>query len=373
MEREETASSPAGQPPGPPSGRRGSRGWWKRLLLIILFLGFTFFAVSQFTSAQMFAKTMGAGVWYWGLISVAIFAAYFYLFAVVYKIGLETVDVPTTSRHMLPVLLGSIFINTVVPIGATAGAAVFVEDAVEHRLSGARTAAGVILVLAVDLITAIPFIVAGLAVLGVRGTLQAYHVVVTVLFLGFIGIMIAGLWMGKTRKPWLHRFLGFFQRAINRIGRFFRHPGLITDAAVSESAAQFSDAAGAMIRRPALLAKALLVALLMHAVNEVGLYALFLTYHQNVDIGTLTAGMGMSIVFLVIAITPQGAGAVEGVMSLLFSSVGVASDTAIVVAISYRVLNVWIPLALGYFFIRKMKVLRGVIRPNARRERDKGD
>ena len=340
-------------------------GGWKRLLLLLLFLGFSVLAVSQFTSARGFGLTMGSGVWYWGLISAAIFSCYFYLFAMAYRIGLAIVDVETTTHHMVPVLLASIFINTVVPIGAAAGGAVFVEDSIEHGRSGARTAAGVILVLAADLATSIPFIAVGVGFMAWQGTLRPYHTVVSLLFLCFILLMVAGLWFGKAREPWLRKLLGLFQRAVNWGGRRVRRSELITNEAVRESAGQFSAAAAAIIRRPGMVAKALLLTLVMHAVNELGLYTLFLTYHQRVGIGTLTAGMGMSIAFYVIAITPQGIGAVEGIMSLLFTSMGIASETAVVVAISYRVLNVWLPLALGYFFTRRMKIFEKRRLPSA--------
>ena len=355
MERKSPTPSPAGTPIDRPRRRRGV---WKRVVLLLLFLGFTFFAVSQFTNARTFGLTMGSGVWYWGLVSVAIFAAYFYLFAMLYRIGLAIVDIQTTTRHMVPVLLGSIFVNTVVPIGSAAGAAVFVEDTIERGQSGARTAAGVVLVLAVDLATSVPFIAAGIAFLAAQGALEAYYWAVSLLFLAFIGLMVAGLWFGKTRESRLHSLLGFFQRVINWVGRLVKQPDLVSNAAVSKSAGQFSAAAAAMWRRPGLLVKALLLGLAMHAVNEVGLYTLFLTYHERVGLGALTAGMAMSIVFYVITITPQGAGAVEGVMSLLFTSMGIASETAIVVAINYRVLNIWFPLALGYFCVRRMKVFQ---------------
>lgn len=338
--------------------RNGRAGGWKRLVLLLLFLGFTVLAVSQFTSAREFGLTMGAGVWYWGLLSAFLFFVYFYLFALVYRIGLTIVGVETTTWHMLPVLCSSIFINTVVPIGATAGGAVFVEDAVEHGRSGSRTAAGVILVLAVELAAALPFIAVGIAFLAERGELRPYHTAVSVVFLLFLMLVVAGLWAGKARPRWLARLLGYVQKGINFGARLVKRPGVISDQAVRESTEQFSDAAGSITRKPVLVGKVLFVAFLMNCVNAAALYTLFLTYHERVGLGVLLAGLGMSIAFNVIAITPQGVGAVEGVMSLLFISAGIAPQTAVVVAISSRVLKVWIPLIAGYFFTRRMRVFQ---------------
>ena len=97
----------------------------------------------------------------------------------------------------------SIFLNTAAPVGE----AIFVEYAAERRQSGARTAAGVILVLVVDLGTTLPFVGAGLAFLHSQGKLPSYYVIVSVLFVLVILLFIAALWLAKVRRSWLEELL----------------------------------------------------------------------------------------------------------------------------------------------------------------------
>ena len=53
---------------------------------------------------------------------------------------------------------------------------------------------------------------------------------------------------------------------------------------------------------------------------------MFLAFGQGLDPAALAAGFGMSIVFFIIAIVPDGIGAVEGAMALVFVQLGMAAD-----------------------------------------------
>ena len=67
----------------------------------------------------------------------------------------------------------------------------------------------------------------------------------------------------------------------------------------------------------------------------------------------------MSIVLYVIAVTPQGVGAAESVMTLLFSGAGMPVAFAVGITVMYRIFNVWIPLVIGYFFAQRMPIFGG--------------
>lgn len=346
--------------PGPPeeggaSIRERRVGVWRQVALLVLFLGLTSVVVLKFTSAKEFSQALTSAVWSWMVVSALLFLVSFYLYALLYRIGLEAVQVRFKTLDLLGPLMVSIFLNTAAP----AGEAIFVEYAAEHRQSGARAAAGVILVLAVDLGTTLPFVVAGLAFLRSQGKLPSYYLIVSLLFVFVIFLFIAALWLAGARRSWLERLLRWCQKAVNRVARTFRQREMGSETWPTRSADQFSEASGSVVAHPGLLAWSIAVGLLSHAVNAAGLYALFLAFGQHVALGTVMAGFSMSIVLYVIAITPQGVGATEGVMTLLSTSMGVPAAIAVAVAISYRVFNVWIPLVLGYLVARRMRIFGG--------------
>ena len=329
-------------------------GGRRQLVLLVMFLGFTALVVTQLADVKTVVQTLGDLVWYWAIASVALFAASFYLFAMLYRVGFLAVDLEVATASMLPPLLASIFLNTFAPVGE----AIFVQDAVEHGRSGAKSAPGVLLVLALDLGTTLPFIVAGMVFLGRHGALPFYDIVTGALFLLVVLFLVTALWLGNVRKFWLERLLGFARRGVNRAGRLLRQPELIPAVWPETSAEQFSEASSGIVRHPRALAWMILLGLVMHAVNAAGLFTLFWAFNHQVGIETVIAGFGMSMVLYVIIVTPHGVGAAEGVMSLLFASMGVPAAMAVVVAIAYRILNVWIPVVIGYFFARRMRLFK---------------
>jgi uncharacterized protein (TIRG00374 family) len=87
----------------------------------------------------------------------------------------------------------------------------------------------------------------------------------------------------------------------------------------------------------------------LHVANIVGLFFLFLAFHQPVSVGVLVAGFSIGIVYWVIAIIPQAIGAVEGIMGLIFTGAGISGPEAAAVIVAFRGMNYWIPLVVGFF------------------------
>jgi uncharacterized protein (TIRG00374 family) len=331
---------------------------WRQLILLAIFAGITVFVILGFTSAHEFGHAMASASWEWMLASAALFAISFYFYAWTYQLGLAAADVHARTSRLLGPLMVSIFLNTAAPVGE----AIFVDYAVEHGQSGAKAAAGSILGLAVDLGTTLPFIVGGLAFLGAAGKLPHYYVIVSALFVFVVLLMFAALWVGKVRPDWLEWLLRWSQRMVNRTAtRIFKRPAKDPGDWAARSAEQFSAAAASMTKRPRILVMGTVVGVFFHAINAAGLYTLCLAFGQHVAIGTLLAAFSMSIVLYVIAITPQGAGPTEGVMALLFTSMGVGSAIAVVIAITYRIFNVWIPIVIGYLVARRMRIFGGKV------------
>jgi uncharacterized protein (TIRG00374 family) len=247
----------------------------------------------------------------------------------------------------------------VVPLGGAAGAAIFIEDARENGRPPAKTATGVILVLLLDLATVLPFIAGGLAFLAVHDRLGIYDVVGSVLFAIFLLLITGGLWFARNRRTLLEGVLEWIRGAVNRFGRLIRRRHLVSEQWPERNAEQLSDAAESIVHHPWAVWKLTLLAFASHLVSLASLVTLFATFHQRVSLGLVTAAFGMSIVFSVVAIIPQGIGAVEGVLSLVFTSAGIAGQTAVVVSISYRILTVWIPLVIGFLCTRRMAIFRG--------------
>jgi len=121
------------------------------------------------------------------------------------------------------------------------------------------------------------------------------------------------------------------------------------------NANEFTEASLAITTHPQRLARTLLIAFSAQIIDLASLYALFLAFHQPVGLGVLVAGFAIGVVFWIISITPQGMGVVEGVMTLVFSSLGVPTERAVLIAVSFRGLNFWLPLGIGFLSLRRLR------------------
>ena len=306
----------------------------------MLFLGLTTLVIVEFTSAREFGQALTSAIWYWMVVSALLFVVSFYLYALLYRVGLEAVEVrfkdarPARPAHGLHLL----------EHGGSRRRGHLRRIRRRTPAIGARAAAGVILVLVVDLATTLPFVVGGLAFLHSQGKLPSYYVVVSALFVLVILLFVTALWLAKVRRSWLETLLRWCSAGVESGGTDVQATGVGSETWAAQKRRPVLRCGGIDGRTSRSAGLSVVVGLLFHLVNAVGLYTLFLAFGQHVAVGTVTAGFSMSIVLYVIAVTPQGVGATEGVMSLLFTSMGVPAAIAVAVAVSYRVFNVWIPI-----------------------------
>jgi uncharacterized protein (TIRG00374 family) len=326
----------------------------RRLLLLLLLIGFVVLVTSRFTDLSHLVKTLAQGKWYWIVVALVLHIVYFGLYALLYQYGFDTVEVKSEALKLVPVMFASMVLNALAPTGGTGGAALFIDDAAKRGESGARAAVGTVLVLIVDLATLIPFIIFGMAFMAVHQELQAYHIAGAVALFLFIAFLTLALVLARALPDRLERLFQWVQDAVNRVGDWFKHPNLLAEDWSEKNASQFIDASASIAERPKQLMYTLVLATLLHIVNLVGLYFLFPAFSQSIGLGTLTAGFAMGIVFFVISIF-QGAGAVEGIMTLVYSSAGIPRTKAVVISLTYRGITFWLPLVIGLFLLGRVR------------------
>jgi uncharacterized protein (TIRG00374 family) len=325
----------------------------RQIVLIILFLGFTLLIVTRFTSVSNLVQTLSQGSWPWVLAGVIIHVIYFIFYAVLYQRGFATVDINTQTTPLIPVMFATMFINAVVPTAGVAGNALFINHIVKRNQSGARGVVGLFLVLLADLGTMVPFLLFGLFQLQKLGDLNAYATLSGSAYVIYIAILVAALVLSAQRPSLLRSILGKLRQAVNRIGSLFKRPEMLDENWASRNTEELRLGANSIRKNPKQLTLTLLWAIFLHIVNLVGLYAFFVAFNQPINLGGLVAGFSLGIVFFVISIIPQGIGAVEGIMALVYTSLGVPATKAIAIALVFRGVNYWLPVLVGLIAMRK--------------------
>ena len=119
---------------------RSGRFSWQRILLGVLAIAFVWLVVSHFTEVKKLAETLAQGQWQWVLAAAALQVIYYLTFTASYQSAFYALGIKRRVRELVPVTLGSLFINVVTPTASTAGAALFVDDAARHGHSPAPAA-----------------------------------------------------------------------------------------------------------------------------------------------------------------------------------------------------------------------------------------
>lgn len=327
-----------------------------RWIVIILTVLLLWILVSRFTELEQLRSTLQQGQWGWILAALVSQTFYFITFTASYQAAFNTLDIRLRTRDLLPVTLGSLFVNMVVPAGMAGGTALFARDLARHGKPAARTATGVLLQLIADF-TAFTFVlVPGLIYLFHEHDLKSYEVIAAVILIvitaGLSCILLLGIW-----KPvWLDQIFEFFQRVVNGIGHRLRRRPLLAEDWARGNASEFAQASAAVAGHPSRLMRTVGAAFLAHLLDITTLYILFRAFNQTIGLGTLVAGYAVGILFWVVSITPQGIGVVEGVMALTFTSLGISGAVATTVVLAFRSLTFWIPMLLGFFAVQRMQM-----------------
>ena len=338
---------------------------WRRLLFLVLLVVLLSIVASQFTSAEALGVDLSKANPWWAAVALLLHGAFFILYGGLYEAGFRAVGVSSRALRLIPVLFASIFAKTVVPFTAAPAAAVFIDDAMARGESGPRTAVGVVVVLVVDLLTALPFVLAGTVALVLRDRLVAFAVVGTALFVAFTGAVLMSLVLAARRPRLLERLLAACGAVVNRTATLVGRAAPLAGGWAGRTTDALAAAVTSIPDHPRDLAIASAYGVLLHLANLAGLGAVFLAFGQGLDLAALAAGFGMSIVFFIIAIVPDGVGAVEGAMALVFVQLGMPATSAILVTLAYRILNVWLPVAIGFWCARRLRLFGATDRARA--------
>ncbi len=327
----------------------------RRWIFWVLVIAFLWVVISRFSEIKNLAETLMGGQWQWVVVAALTQVVYYIIYTGLYQSAFQTVGVRSQLLKLLPVTFASIFLNVAAPSGGASGAALFVDDASKRGQSAARATAGTLLVMIADFSAFLVLLLAGMIYLFTHHNLKVYESTAAAILLVIIGGLTGFLLLGLWRTPWLHKILSWLRGLANRIARLIHRPDFLDESWVERNSAEFTEAAMAIAAQPALLMQTMGIAFAAHLVNLTSLYFLFLAFHQKVHFGILVAGYAMGILFWIVAITPQGIGVVEGMMTLVFASLGVPIDHATVIALAFRGLTFWIPLGIGFVVLRRLK------------------
>ena len=323
----------------------------KFLIALALFLGVTFI-LARLAEVRAIGQTLRQGDFRFILLAFGIQILWLLNVAASYKVIYRALNLEEKIETLFLAAAGANFVNVIAPSAGVGGMAVFLSAARRRGYSSARTAVAGALFLLFDYAGFLCVLVLGLIVLFRRHTLTATDLVATIVLLFIALTLFVFLFLGMHSAKALGSSLAWFVRNVNRILRPIIHRQYLS----TERAHLFAQDAAEGLRQvrqkpgdlllPALLAlssKALLVSILL---------LVFMAFQVPISLGTLVAGFSVSYLFFIVSPTPAGIGVVEGTMTLALNSMYISLGAATVIALAYRGITFWIPLAFGGIALR---------------------
>lgn len=331
----------------------------RRWLLLLLTAAFILVVIFRFGEIERLVATLLGGEWQWVLATILLQVVYYLLLGLLYKLAFAIVQVQSQLPQLIPVLFASIFVNNLAPTGGISGAALFIDDAARHGQSPARAAEGILLVWVAQNLALLPVLAFGLAYLAVEGVIPAYASVATAIFLLLVAALTGGLVIARRQAARLRSILEWLQQRGNRLARRLRRRDLFPPDWAETNARELSEAAEAVAAHPHRVGYALIVAFAHTLVNLASIYTAFLAFMYPAPIGAIAAGLSLAIVYAVLSVLPLDVGVVQGVMAVVYTSVGVPTPVALAVVIVFGGLNAWLPMAIGFILLREVKTFGG--------------
>lgn len=329
----------------------------RTLILWLLALLLAWLIWSRFAELEQIGRTLLEGQIEWIIAAALLQVAYFCSFAEIYRSAFDTVGLRARFRDLLTLTVAAVFANATM-MGGAAGTVLFVDDARRRGQSPARATTGTLLVLAADYAAFSVLLTFGLLLLvrlrdlsRIEGIGAAAMYLLTLLV---VALLVAGLWAPGP----LHGLLGAVQRAINGVSRLIWRENWVRPTWAAENASEFINGSLMLREKPWRVLRTVGIAFVTHLLSLASLCVLFLAFNEPPRLSAANALYAMTIMFTVVAPTPSGAGIVETIMPAIYVSLGVPLEVGTLINLAFRAFNVWLPLLIGFFIMRRLRAFQ---------------
>lgn len=320
------------------------------LVTVALFLG-VIFVLLRLAEVQAVGDTLRRGDWRYLLLAILLEAFWLLNVAGSYWTIYRTMGLRERFNTLLLAASGANFVNIVAPAAGASGMAVFISTAKKRGYSPARVTIAGIVYLLFDYAGFMVVLAAGLIVLIRRHILTPVEITGTVILLlmalAFFSLLVLGLRSAESLEKTLTRLA----RLVNRFSDLI-HRQLVAEARVREFAREFSRGIQEARNKPDELVFPAILALTNKALLITIFFLVFRAFQVPLTTGTLIAGFSIGYLFWIVSPTPAGIGLVEGALTVVLSSLYIPLSAAAVVALAFRGITFWIPLAFGGLALR---------------------
>ncbi len=327
---------------------------FRRIIYLFLIAAFGYALYTYQGQLVNIVRVLRQGVWYVLVTAVLTLGLAVYnqgrLYASIYKALNLT---PPKERHLSYLYLITRFVSVAAPSGGISGMLPFIQEARRRKVS-----VGPILI--VNLLYIVLwysalgiFLFTGLLHLFIIHDLEWFEISNAIILLLADLVLVGGLAVAWTSPHRLEAILNWIGRAAGKVTGWWGRPSPLPPQRIATFINELDEAINE-IRQVGYqsLSQPALHALLNEILNLGILFLVALAFGVRLSFGVLVASYSVGMLFFVMTPTPGGLGFVEGVLILVMGSLGVPSESALVITLAYRGLTFWLPFILGFFAYR---------------------
>lgn len=331
---------------------------WRWLLWIALLLGGALALVHRLGDVEALGRTLRQAQPFAIGVALALQGLTLCNQPALYQALYALLDLPARWRDLAPLVWAGHFVNVVTPSAGLGGTALLLDDARRRGWDSSRVALANTLYFLLNFAWFAVLLAAGMLALWLRHDLKPYEIAASaVLFAGILVALVA-LIVVAVRPAALEKPLVAIARGVNFLSHRVLDRAVLPEEKARAFALEFSVAARTLRNARGQLLRPLFHTFWVDGLEICVLAACFAAFPGagQVSFALILAGYAIGTLFLVVSVTPQGLGVVEGVMTATFVSLGVPLERAAVVVLVYRGLSFWLPLGAGFLVSRRALV-----------------
>jgi phosphatidylglycerol lysyltransferase len=327
----------------------------RNLIFFILIAIFIWYIFSHRSEFNRLINALQQGSWRWLLLAGVTQGLYYCTYSFMTQSAFSVVHLKRKFKEILPLVFGALFVNVLAPTGGQSGTILFADDAARRKESSPKAIIANVIATSSSYLAFSLILIFSIFYLRHAGLLNTYEIIGSIVFI-FPTVLPIVLIFTSFKNPNLTlKLLSSLYRFIIRFSKFIRHPSKLSEEWPKRISDELAEAALLVTKNKKQVIITLIIALIAHAISILSIYVIFIAFDYKIHYGALIAGYTFGEVARIISPQPEGIGVVEIVMTIIFTSFGVAPIQAAAISIVFRGFNFWVPLGIGFLLLKRLK------------------
>lgn len=328
-----------------------------KIIFPLLLLIFVIIFILKFANLSNFLTILTQGIWYYVIIFIVL--QILYLVTQTMLIGnLYSIYGKSESfKNIFNLFLATNFTNLAIPLGGISGIVTFVGYAQKINL---RKTQALIVNILMYLAMFLSFSLAILIIFALPQSQINLGVVeknIMIVFSASVIFLCSVFFILLFNKKLIKRSIGFLANFANKISQKFSIT-IIPPEKTQYILGELEELKNVIKNKITIFFKALSYGFLGHILHLLVLWFIFLAFGANVPLLIAAIGYAISVVFIVVSITPMGLGIVEPLMIAFFASCGISLELATIVTFTFRGIVFWLPFIWGFWGLKYINFLK---------------